>query len=97
MQRSRRALSEPCGVVSIDQFADEYKGAGKDEKDDTTLGRFILAALAQKSMVTNRIFASKNLLAGYSIDFNEKGFKGIRDYKRLVSNGGKEDETDDKN
>ena len=94
---AQKLSGEEVPDFDIDQFADEYKGAGKDEKDDTTLGRFILAALAQKSMVTNRIFASKNLLAGYSIDFNEKGFKGIRDYKRLVSNGGKEDETDDKN
>ena len=40
--------------------------------------------MAQKSMVTNKIFLSGNLLAGYSIDFNEKGFAGIKDYKMLV-------------
>ena len=51
----------------------------EDKKDDTFLGRFILAALAQKSMVTNKIYKSGNKLAGYSVDYREKGFKGIRD------------------
>jgi hypothetical protein len=54
------------------------------------IGRFILAALAQKSMVTNRIFRSGNLLAGFSIDFGDKGFSGMRDYMSLVKRSGKE-------
>lgn len=40
--------------------------------------------MAQKSMVTNKIFTSGSLLAGYSIDFSERGFAGIKDYKMLV-------------
>ena len=63
-------------------YAEEYKNA--EDKDDTFLGRFILAALSQKSMVTNKIFTSGNGLAGYSIDYNKKGFGGIKDYMKLV-------------
>jgi hypothetical protein len=68
----------------LNKYAGEYMNAGQDEKDDTFLGRFIIAALRQKSMVTNRIFKSGNFLAGYSIDFKEKGFKGIRDFIKLT-------------
>ena len=40
--------------------------------------------MSQKSMVTNRIYKSGNRAAGYSIDIGEKGFRGIRDYARLL-------------
>jgi hypothetical protein len=66
----------------IEQYQREYRTA--QEKDDTFLGQFFLGALAQKSMVTNKIFTSKNLLAGFSVDYLEKGFKGIRDFRKLV-------------
>ena len=68
----------------MDRYQDEYVMADKDNKDDTFLGRFILAALSQKSMVTNRIFKSGNKLAGYSIDYDKNGFHGIRDFIRLI-------------
>ena len=35
-------------------------------------------------MITNKIVRSKNYLAGFSVDYLEKGFIGIRDYKKLV-------------
>ena len=57
--------------------------AGEEDQDDTFLGKFILAALAQKSMVTNRIFSSGNLLAGLSVDFDKTGLTGIRDFHKL--------------
>ena len=69
---------------STDIFQNEYMDADPKDRDETGLGRFIIAALAQKSMVTNRIYASGNLLAGYSVDYNKKGFRGIRDYNKLV-------------
>ena len=75
---------------SIDEFQEEYRLAAKEQKDATTLGRFILSALAQKSMVTNRIFKSNNLLAGYSVDYDKNGFRGIRDFKYLISQVTKE-------
>lgn len=66
------------------RYEQEYIQADKEAKDDTFLGRFFLAALAQKSMVTNRIFLSGSMLAGFSVDFANKGFRGIRDFRRLV-------------
>lgn len=68
----------------IEKYQAEYVKAGPDERYDTFLGKFFLAALAQKSMVTNRIFMSDNLSAGFSIDYQRVGLKGIRDYWRLV-------------
>ena len=68
----------------LEKYQTEYMDAPKEERDQTFLGRFILAALAQKSMVTNRIFNSGNKLAGLSVDFSDKGFKGIKDFKELV-------------
>ena len=58
--------------------------ADKDRKDETFLGRYILAALAQKSMVTNRVYESGNRLAGFSVDYEKSGFRGNRDYYRLA-------------
>ena len=74
-------------ISGFDQRAwlEEYRNADDAAKDSTFLGRFILAALAQKSMVTNKIFRSGNLLAGYSVDIGEKGFKGIRDFRMLIA------------
>ena len=84
-----RALGEKISGHAIEDFdlekyQDEYLNAPKEEKDETFLGKFILAALSQKSMVTNKIFKSGNLLAGFSVDFNVKGFRGMRDYIMLV-------------
>ncbi len=59
----------------------EYTDAPDSKKDDTAIGRFVLAALAQKSMVSGRIFRSGNLLAGFSAD-PDKG-KGIKDFMKL--------------
>jgi len=68
----------------VEQYQEEYVKADKDSKDDTFLGRFFLAALAQKSMVSGKIFLSGNLLAGFSIDYAKRGFKGLRDYRKLI-------------
>jgi hypothetical protein len=66
------------------RYQEEYCNAAGTDKDDTFLGRFILAALAQKSMVTNAIFKSGNLLAGYSIEYKGGPFEGIRDFMLLL-------------
>ena len=68
----------------VSAFVDEYKNSPAELKDETFLGKFILAALSQKSMVTNKIYSSGNMLAGFSIDYNSKGFGGIRDYLMIV-------------
>lgn len=68
-----------------EDYLKEYKAAPESEKDDTPMGRFILAALAQKSMVTNRVYKSGNLLLGITSDYKEWGTKGIRAYLKLVN------------
>ena len=84
-----KALGERiCGRApedfDLEKYQAEYLSSGEEERDRTFLGAFFVAALAQKSMVTNKIFTSGSLLAGFSVDFTEKGFRGIRDYRMLV-------------
>lgn len=74
--------NETIPPFDLTKYEKEYKEAS--EKDETYLGKFILAALKQKSMVTNRIYKSKNPLAGISIDFNENGLKGMKEYFALL-------------
>ena len=66
------------------KYKEEYVSAEKASQDDTFLGRFIIAALAQKSMVTNRIYKSGNKLAGFSVDYKGYGKAGIRDFMKLI-------------
>ena len=66
------------------KYEKEYMDADKDRKDDTFLGRFFIAAMSQKSMVTNKIFHSGNMLAGLSVDYRISGFAGIKAFRKLV-------------
>ena len=89
-----KALAEKisgCEVedFDMDKYQNEYLEADKESKDGTFLGRFIIAALAQKSMVTNRIFTSGNPIAGVSVDFGKSGFSGIKDFRKLVKEYGR--------
>ena len=84
-----KAFGEELSGQVIDDFdlklyQKEYLGADKEKKDETFLGRFFLAALRHKSMVTNRIYTSGNNLAGISIDYKAGGFQGIEDFAGLV-------------
>ena len=67
----------------VEKYQQEYMDAPEGKHYTTFLGEFILAALNQKSMVTNRIYKSGSRLAGYSVDYDEKGFKGMKDFHRL--------------
>jgi len=67
-----------------EKYQNEYTSAAADEKNNTFLGKIFVGALAQKSMITNRIYKSGNMLAGYSVDYKKKGFKGISDFFALV-------------
>ena len=85
-----KALGEKLSGQTIEPFEleryeSEYIGA--EDKDESFLGLFILAALAQKSMVTNRIFSSGNKLAGYSVDYKRRGFRGMKAFKKLIKEG----------
>ena len=54
-------------AFDLDKYQEEFVNASHEERDETFLGKFILAATAHKSMVTNRIYSSGNKLAGISI------------------------------
>ena len=54
----------------VDMYVDEYLNAGETEKPSTFLGRFFTAAIAQKGMVSNRIYRSGNKRAGIVMDIN---------------------------
>ena len=85
----------------VEKYQKEYMDAPEGKHYTTFLGEFILAALAQKSMVTNRIYKSGSKLAGYSVDYDDrKGFRGMEDFKRLAkqaqAEGRKESDADQK-
>ena len=50
----------------MNKYADEYKNAAKDRKDDTFLGRFIKGAISHKGLVSDEIEKSGNALAGFT-------------------------------
>ena len=84
-----KALGEKMTGTAPDDFdpdlyKDEYAKALPKERAKTFLGRFFIAAMRQKSMVTYRIFKSGNRLAGVSEEFKEKGFRGIDDFALLL-------------
>ena len=72
-----------------DRYIAAYNDAPDSGKKSSYLGKFILAALSQKSMVTNRIFTSGNMLAGVSVDFRKKGFRGMKDFAELAEQAAK--------
>ncbi|WP_026660330.1 DUF6765 family protein [Butyrivibrio sp. AC2005] len=51
----------------FDKYKYEYMRTSIARKNKTFLGKFIIGAIAQKGMVTHEIFASKNMLAGFSL------------------------------
>lgn len=84
-----KALGEElsgCRIPDFDVeiYKKEYMEAEKELRDETALGQFIIAALAQKSMVTNRIFSSGSLLAGFSVELKGKKIPGIQDFRKLL-------------
>ncbi len=84
-----KALGEELSGCTIEDFdlekyQEEYICADESEKGQTFMGQFILGALAQKSMVTNKIYTSGSMIAGHSIDYHSDGYKGMRDYLKLV-------------
>lgn len=69
----------------LSRYHKEYRAASKADKGTTFLGKFFIAAMSQKSMVTNRIFQTGNKLAGYSVEYSKKGFRGIKDFRLLIN------------
>lgn len=81
-----------CEIEDFDitKYGREYLDAGEEKRDFTFLGKFFLAAMKQKSMVTGRIFRSGNMLAGFSVDYAKQGFRGIRDFRKIIQAQGEE-------
>ena len=94
-----KAFGEKLSGCEIGEFDTEsreaeYLAAAEKDRDETFLGRFFLAALRQKSMVTASIYRSGSRLAGISVDYWEKGFRGIRDFRILAERKKEEGEDD---
>lgn len=67
-----KALGEKLSNETVtdwnsDMYLDEYINAPADCRQDTFIGRFTTAALEHKGMVTEAIFKSGNMLAGFPI------------------------------
>lgn len=74
-----KALGEKLSGQEIPDFdlkiwKKEYMETSKADKQNTFLGKFIMAALRQKTMVTAQIYNSGNKIAGHKIDFKQSGF-----------------------
>ena len=67
---------------NVKAYPDEYIAA--ENKKETPFNLFMLHALKQKSLVTNRIYKSGNKLAGYSVEYNGNSLKGLKDYWALI-------------
>ena len=69
----------------LDKYKDEFTSAkDEDARYETFLGEFFVSAMAQKSMITAKIFRSSNLLAGYSIAYSGDASIGVKDYMALL-------------
>ena len=84
-----KAFGEKLSGSEIPEFDEgrylgEYTAAGEEDKNNTFIGRFISASLKQKSMVTRQIFESGNLSAGYTVEYKNSRFQGIKDFIRFV-------------
>lgn len=88
-EKDWKKFAEELAGKKINSFEVEtypLKYQQSTKKETTPFSSFIIHALKQKSMVTNRIYKSKNKIAGYSIEYKRHGFKGLKDYKKLVEN-----------
>lgn len=78
-----KAFASELAGKSVNDFdTKKYLNAyiGNKNKEETEFSAFMFHALKQKSMVINRIYKTKNKLAGYSIEYNGVSFKGLKDY-----------------
>lgn len=62
-------------IPDFDVFAFEKEYLAAENKEDTFLGRFCAGAIAQKSMITNRIYLAGSNLAGVSVDAQGRRFQ----------------------
>lgn len=74
---------QPIEEFELTRHHDEYQRATGTERENTFLGRYFTAAIAQKSMVTYRVHASGNPLAGRSVGERGNVLTIIGDYLAL--------------
>ena len=67
----------PIDDFDLEKYTAEYTGAPIEEREETFLGRFFDAAIAQKRMVTYQIYSSGNDLAGRSLAFHLRWYQRI--------------------
>lgn len=92
-EKDWKAFAEDLAGQSIkdfnqDSYVDDY--ISSNDKDSTNFASFYVHALKQKSMITNRIYKSKNKLAGYSTEYNGQSLKGLKAYVKLIEHELKE-------
>jgi len=81
---ARELSGEEIEDFNLDKYQDEYMTAEGSKKDETFLGLFIKAAIDHKVMVTDEIFRSGNMLAGYSLEYYENGFRSVKSYMEYL-------------
>lgn len=57
-------IGKKADIFDLNRYCKEYLQADEDQKESSFLGKFIQAAIAQKKMVTEKIYESRNRLAG---------------------------------
>ena len=72
-----RALGEEMSgreieAFDLEKYQEEFMNPENVSRDETFLGKFFIAAMTHKGMVTDRIYASGNKLAGASLDGTKK-------------------------
>lgn len=70
-------------IEPFDVFEYQNNHLKADNKETSFFANYCYAALQHKSMVTNRIYKSGNLLAGYSVEYNGVSINGFKDYWKL--------------
>lgn len=68
----------------INKYQEEYKKANTTKRTETGLSKFVVAAIKQKKLVTENIYASKNLLAGKSIDSSYSSLKKLKEFFEII-------------
>jgi len=68
---ARKLTGHELEDFDISRYDQEYMSADAEHKHETVIGRFLIAAQAHKAMITQCIFKSKNLLAGFGVKLYE--------------------------
>lgn len=76
----------------MNKYQDEYCNAEKEEKYDTFLGKFFVAAMKQKNLVSEKIYESGSRIAGYPAKYTHVLVKKAIKLIDKISNGEKKED-----